>query len=201
MLPGSPPSSPVRRASGEFLRATPASLGIDRDGPVSRSGEARGPATRMIDEALAFEPDDGPNALDLSSIRPAAASRLRARALLLPPAGEPMEPVLVPGGGEKPPREAVAAFAGYPPRPSTLADAPFHALAVLRRRRLLRLSLESARARRSPDVVLYEAAVDAADLGDVRRGIAVALVLVACALLGAFVLGETLGLSSPGLRP
>jgi hypothetical protein len=172
---------PIRHASGEFLKAEP--------------------RVRMLDEELGFERSDGPSALDLSSIRPAAAARARARAVLLPPAGEDVDPVHFPGDVPGPPREAVAAFAGYPPNPPSIVQAPIHALAVLLRRRTLRRALASARARSSPDIALYEAAVGAADTRGMLRGIAVALGLLACALVGAFVLGETLGLSSPGLRP
>ena len=151
----------------------------------------------MIDDEIGFDACDGPSALDLSSIRPATVARAEVRMLLLPPPGGADAPLDFGDAAlaRPPPRDAVAAFAGYPRTPASLFEAPFHAVAVVRRRSALRRSLADARAHGSPDVELYEAAVAAADTSAVRRGAVVAIAMLLCALLGAFVLGEATGLS------
>lgn len=86
------------------------------------------------------------------------------------------------------PHAALVAFAGYGDPPTTLWGAPAYAMRVFERRRVLRATLHRARALRSQDVALYEAALRAADPTAVRRGVllmvfTVAIVLVICALL------------------
>lgn len=174
--------------------------GVVRELPRRDAGA--GGKVRMVDEELTWDRPSDPHAhLDLSSIRPAAPSRAKVRAFLLPPPGEPVDPMMLPGAlSDVPPRDAVAAFAGYPPPPRSLLEAPFHALAIVLRRRALARARAAAVARKSPDVALYDAALGSADIDAVRRGAAVALVLLVSALTGALLLGETLGFV-PGAAP
>jgi hypothetical protein len=67
----------------------------------------------------------------------------------------------------------IAQFAGFGEAPASLFRAPAFAFKTLARKRKLELDLEAARAKLSPDVGLYEAALRMADNGAVRRGLAV----------------------------
>jgi hypothetical protein len=84
-----------------------------------------------------------------------------------------------------PKRPGIFAFAGFGLAPENLGAAPTYAFRVLARRRVLRRDLALARARRSPDVELYEAALRTADEKVVRRGLLLVAFIVLTAL-GAF---------------
>jgi hypothetical protein len=92
-------------------------------------------------------------------------------------------------------RAAVVAFAGFGEPPDSIWGTPAYAMRVLDRRRTLRAGLVRARERRSHDVELYEASLEAADSAAVRKGIlvglaSVAIIVAICAqaITGALVL-------------
>lgn len=102
------------------------------------------------------------------AIRPPPPSG-RSLRLVMPDVDTPVEPML-----------AIMAFAGYPEVPSSIWGAPLYALHVRSRRKILRLELESAKKRFSPDVDLYERALL---LGDARmERIGMFLVALFCAV-------------------
>ena len=101
-------------------------------------------------------------------------------ALLHDAAGEPPSSLLGPSSSRAiDPRAALVAFAGFGDPPATLWGTPAYAMRVLERRRALRIALLRARSLRSQDVGLYEAAIGAADLDAVRKGIALGVAVVA----------------------
>ena len=86
------------------------------------------------------------------------------------------------------PHAVLVAFAGFGEPPASVWGTPAYAMRVFDRRRVLRAALLRARALRSQDVGLYEAALEAADHAAVRKGTiiglgAVAIVGVICAQL------------------
>jgi hypothetical protein len=66
-----------------------------------------------------------------------------------------------------------ALIAKYPAPPASIKHAPLYAIRVVKRQLELRTDLESLRRRRSPDVVLYEAALKAYDVKTFRLGMAI----------------------------
>lgn len=72
-----------------------------------------------------------------------------------------------------------AVIAGFPAPPSSLVGAPAYAVRVVLRQLELRTDLESLRRRRSPDVSLYEAALQAYEPRAFRLGMAITCVLLA----------------------
>ena len=67
-------------------------------------------------------------------------------------------------------KAVIAAFAGYGAPPTSLWQTPGYALHVFRRRRELAQDLAYARRGRSPDVALFEAAIDAYDSSSASAG-------------------------------
>lgn len=128
------------------------------------------------------------------------AMRRTSSGQMLPPA--PSVPVTVPGRRSSKsiaavdPHAALVAFAGFGDAPDGLWASQAYALRVIVRRRSLRKDLAAARARRSPDVGLYEASLRTADDAVVKKGLImmVMLALSFSGLLGglAFVLAVTL---------
>ncbi len=86
------------------------------------------------------------------------------------------------------PHAALIAFAGFGDAPTGLWASQAYALRVIARRRSLVRDLASARARRSPDVGLYEASLRTADDAVVSKGLVMLgamLLFVAIVLAGA----------------
>lgn len=128
-----------------------------------------------------------------------SATRRTASGQILPPA--PSIPVTVPGRRSSQsiaavdPHAALVAFSGFGDPPDGLWASPAYALRVIARRRALLRDLASARARRSPDVGLYEASLRTADDAVVKKGLIMVVVfaLSFIALLGglAYVIAHT----------
>ena len=102
-------------------------------------------------------------------IRPPPPSQRSLRLVQQPMIDTPATPFL-----------AIRAFAGFPDVPESLLWAPLYALHVRARKKILREQLASARKRFSPDVELYEQALELADARIVRIGMI--CVVLACAL-------------------
>jgi hypothetical protein len=86
----------------------------------------------------------------------------------------------------------IAAFAGYGDPPASIFETTGYWLRVRSRRRALKADLESARRRRSPEVSLFEAALDAFDARAARTGLiflvtSVVLVVGLLCALGALL--------------
>ena len=146
-------AGPVARESGVMARVR----GPEGDGVPSSGG-------RMIDDSLDFE--HAPRTQKMISL----AVPPRTQGMLPPaPLHLMMPPLVTATVGTN---SAIRAFAGFPAAPTTLFATPHYALLVMAKKRVLRLELASAQARRSPDVALYENALELADRGAVRTGIA-----------------------------
>ena len=177
----------IPRASGEYRIIAPRSSGRE-----------------LSDLDLDFIADGDGLEIELACVP--SSHRHRAQDVspppMLPPALAPHEPSEVRLGDAPPPSSrsmsspqsaidphaAIVAFAGFGEPPRSLWGTPAYAMRVFERRRVLRAALQRARALRSQDVALYEAALDAADHAAVRRGTilglgTVAIVGVICAQL------------------
>jgi hypothetical protein len=146
--------------------------------PMRAVGE---PTLPVIEEAPS-EPT-----VTLVLARPIAATRPTAsREMPITPSSSPVQRPVTPATaltpGRDPKRPGIFAFAGFGMAPDNLSAAPTYAFRVLARRRVLRRDLAIARARRSPDVELYEAALRTADEKVVFRGLAMVLGVVLGAL-------------------
>lgn len=82
---------------------------------------------------------------------------------------------------------AAAVIAKYPSPPTKIGQAPMYAVRVILRQLELRTDLESLRRRRSPDVVLYEAALRAYDKKTFRLGMAINCAALAVATFVFFL--------------
>ncbi len=177
-------------ASGEYridplVRSARAELELDRESPISASGAALG-ETRLLDDDLCFEDDaTRASALDLATMHPPPLAGAERGDDATVPALRAL------------PGEAVAAFAGYPRAPTSLVEAPFHALVIVLRRRELASARALARVRAAAEVPLYDAAIAAADLAAVRRGLAVTIGVGASFVAAAVVLAELLSTFGP----
>jgi len=184
------PSRGVRaipRASGEYRIIAPRSAGRE-----------------LSDLDLDFIADGDGLELELACVPSSHRHRLQDASPppMPPPALAPHEPSEVRLGAAPPPSSrsmpsaqsaidphaAIVAFAGFGESPRSLWGTPAYAMRVFERRRVLHAALQRARALRSQDVGLYEAALDAVEHSAVRKGTiiglgTIAIVGVICAQL------------------
>ncbi len=110
-----------------------------------------------------------------------AVSAVSRAVASLAPSGHPS--LGVPSGRPS----GASVIARYPAPPTASWGAPAYAVRVLLRRYELRSELELLRRRRSPDVSLYEAALEAHDAKAYRNGLAIAAALLALATVLLFL--------------
>lgn len=110
-----------------------------------------------------------------SSVRPIDEA---SRAASAPPPGQ-----APPSTGAVSSSSGASMIANYPPPPQLIRHAPMYAAQVLLRRLELRRDLVSLRRRRSPDVRLYEAALDAYEPATFRLGVAMLIALTLITIL------------------
>ncbi len=139
-----------------------------------------------LDEELFFDADEPKGGGATTTPTPAQPVAAAAASAIVP---------VTLHAAEKPPiavaNAAIAAFAGYGSPPSTLWDMPRYALHAYARTNLLRRELGDARAGRSPDVGLYEAALRMSDRKAIRLGISI-IVLAVTAPFGLLMALATL---------
>jgi hypothetical protein len=82
----------------------------------------------------------------------------------------------------------IVAFAGFGDPPAGLFAAPGYAMRAIKRRRVLRAQLASARYKRSHDVGLYEASLRICDEAAIRNGVIMIAAIISMSLLLAFAL-------------
>ncbi len=158
----------------------------DAAGPLELDVPAKPPAPSVPDAPVppsASSPSFGGAAL---APPPAPASSSGRFPAAPAPGGEPAAPAPAPAPPPPPtPHEQAAIrIANYPSVPDKLWEAPRYAVRVLLRQLELRQDLASLRRRRSPDVALYERALEAHD----RRMFSIGLAITGAAVLVATVL-------------
>ena len=164
------------------------------------------PSGRFLDDDLRFELQpasdlelSGPPATHRAPVVP-LVPRKQTRAIA-PPAPPPNAAAAVSGAADPlnvihrsaalvptDPTAAIVAFAGYGDPPSSFWATPEYAFRVRVRRRELRRDLASAIGRRSPDVSLYQAAIDVADRSAERTGWILTAAIGALAAVAVFAL-------------
>lgn len=178
-----------RTFDDDLLADGPQSGDLELDVPVKQSGEHRvpdlpPPSSQPDVRAAKSSGAHAAGAVSgaqLAAVRSGAGADSSSGALQSP---GPSEPKLEPPPPVKPGVEvpkvdaAAAAIAKYPPPPGKAWHAPVYACKVLWRQLELRQDLESLRRRRSPDVPLYERALQAHD----KRSFAIGLAVVCAAL-------------------
>ncbi len=198
--PASQPGAPLRSSMREIEEEDTGGPALELDdsreppshpAPGSQPGSQPGPASHPGGPAShPGGPASHPGGPASHPGGPASDPALAAMAG--PPSSEP-----APSAPKAPPPPPTPAqiVAQYPAAPTDLWGAPQYALRVLMRQLQLRQDLTSLRRRRSPDVPLYEAALNAHDhrafalgLGMSLAGLTVVCLFIALPVIARFVM-------------
>lgn len=204
---GLPAARPVIRKSSSTLKAqnaVPPPRRTSVEMPAVKVPESRVPdPTPMLDDRLDFDIDaslefDIPLATDLG---PRSVQRpLRATPVPSAYVSRPSFKAIAAVAPAKSTHERIIEFANFGEPPKSIWAAPAYAHRVLKRKQRLQHELELARAKGSPDVEVYEAALRTIDSSAVNKGLAMTIgfILLALLVLVAGVLFGVIALQAHG---